>query len=317
MATELTVRVAKVALETSDIARFELVAADGSALPPFEAGAHIDVHLPGGLIRPYSLYGNPAEAHRYMIGVLRDPKSRGGSVAMHDQVSEGDTLTISTPRNNFPLADDAAHHVLLAGGIGITPMLSMAEALSGHASFELHYCTRSESRTAFRSLIAEADFAEHVRFHFDDVGPTLDLAELTSAPNAGTHLYVCGPTGFMDWVLDTAREAGWPQEQLHSEFFSADVGPSDDDADFEVELVSTGAVVPVAKDQTVIAALAAVGVTVPMSCEQGVCGTCLVKVLDGTPEHKDLYLMPKEQEANDQFLPCCSRSKTPRLVLDL
>lgn len=315
---EIQVTVASKSLETETIAVFELVAAQGGALPSFEAGAHIDVHIPGGTIRQYSLCNHPSETHRYVIGVLRDPESRGGSIAMHEKLSQGDTITISSPRNHFPLEPAATHSVLMAGGIGVTPILCMAEQLGSDASFEMHYCTRSEDLTAFRSRIADSSFSDKVSHHFDDGADEqrFDAAVALANPVAGTHLYVCGPTGFMDWVLNTARDAGWPQDQIHYEFFSAEIDTEGNEG-FEVELASSGLVVTVPDDKTVVAALAEHGVVIEMSCEQGVCGTCLTRVIDGVPDHKDLYLMPKEQEANDQFLPCCSRAKSQRLVLDL
>ncbi|WP_066709921.1 PDR/VanB family oxidoreductase [Curvibacter delicatus] len=319
-ASTLSVRVARKAVEAQDIVTLELVATDGSALPAFGAGAHVDVQLPGGITRQYSLCNDPQETHRYLIGVLRDPASRGGSKAVHDLVKEGDVLQISTPKNHFPLAHDAKKSLLLGGGIGITPILCMAERLANTgADFELHYATRSPERTAFRERIAKSGFADKVAFHFDDgaAAQKLDLAQLLVKPEAGTHLYVCGPKGFMDAVLNTAREKGWPEEQLHYEFFGATVEKSDSDASFEIKLASSGRIVMVPKDKTVTQALAEAGVEIMMSCEQGVCGTCLTRVLEGVPDHKDSYLTPEEQAANDQFLPCCSRSKTPQLVLDL
>ena len=316
----LTVRVVRKTAEATDIATFELVDAQGDALPPFSAGAHIDVHLPNGLVRQYSLCNDSAETHRYLIGVLRDPASRGGSLAMHDLVNEGDILQISAPKNHFPLAHEARRSLLLAGGIGITPILCMAErlAISG-AEFDLHYCTRSPARTAFRNRIRGSAFTSRVHFHFDDgdAAQKLDIAATLGKVEDGTHLYVCGPKGFMNAVLDTARAAGWPEAQLHYEFFAADVGPSDSDESFEVKLASSGRVIKVEKDKTIITALAAAGVEIPFSCEQGVCGTCLTRVLEGVPDHKDNYLTPEEQAANDQLLPCCSRAKSPMLVLDL
>jgi vanillate O-demethylase ferredoxin subunit len=316
----LSVRVARKQLEAEDVLSFELVAADGALLPAFSAGSHVDVQLPGGLTRQYSLCNDPTESHRYLIGVLRDPASRGGSAAMHDQVQEGQLLTISTPKNHFPLAHEARRHLLLAGGIGVTPILCMAERLANTgADFEMHYCTRSPARTAFRERIAQAGFAPRVQFHFDDGDPAqkLDLAALLAQPAEGLHLYVCGPKGFMDAVLSTARAQGWPEARLHYEFFSAEVTHSATDASFEVQLASSGKVVRIAPDKTVVQALSEAGVEVPISCEQGVCGTCLTRVIEGVPDHRDMYLTPEEQAANDQFLPCCSRAKTPRLVLDL
>ncbi len=316
----ISVRVARKHQEAVDICTFELVAQDGSPLPAFSAGSHVDVHLPGGLTRPYSLCNDSTESHRYLIGVLRDPASRGGSQAMHDQVAEGQVLQIGAPANHFPLAHDARRHLLLAGGIGVTPILCMAERLANtSADFEMHYCTRSPERTAFHQRIAASSFAPKVHFHFDDgeAAQKLDIAALLNAPASGVHLYVCGPKGFMDAVLNTARAQGWPEAQLHYEFFAGAVTASDTDASFEVQIASSGQIVVVPKDKTVAQALAEAGVNVQMSCEQGVCGTCLTRVIEGIPDHKDLYLTPEEQAANDQFTPCCSRSKSPRLVLDL
>jgi len=316
----LAVHVARKAQEATDICSLELVATDGGQLPAFTAGSHVDVHLPGGLTRPYSLCNNPAETHRYVLGVLREPTSRGGSLAVHNTVREGELLHISAPKNHFAMVPDAKRSLLLAGGIGITPILSMAEHLSASAAdFRMHYSTRSAERTAFRARIAASNFADQVQHHFDDgdAAQKLDLAAVLAAPQDGTHLYVCGPKGFMDAVLGTARAQGWPEAQLHSEFFSAEVVHLETDAAFEVKIASTGKVVVVPKDQTVVQALAAAGVEILTSCEQGVCGTCLTRVLEGTPDHKDSYLLPEEQAANDQFMPCCSRSKSPLLVLDL
>ena len=319
-ASELHVRVARKTTEAVGIAGFELVSEDGRPLPAFSAGSHIDVQVPGGLTRQYSLCNDPGESHRYMIGVLRDAGSRGGSEAMHERVAEGDLLRISAPRNHFPLAHGASHSILLAGGIGVTPILCMAERLAvTGAPFDMHYCVRSPDRAAFRERIERSSFASQVAFHFDDgdEGQKLQLGTVLAGLRPGVHLYVCGPKGFMDWVLGTARAAGWPEDQLHYEFFGAEIAKSDSDERFEVKLASSGRIVVVPKDQTVVEALAAAGVEVATSCEQGVCGTCLTRVLEGEPDHKDMYLTPEEQALNDQFTPCCSRSRSPMLVLDL
>ena len=316
----IEVRVTRKAQEAEAICSFELQAVDGRPLPAFSAGSHVDVHVPGGLVRQYSLCNDPGETHRYLIAVLKDAASRGGSVAMHERVHEGDRLTISAPKHHFALAHDAAEHLLLAGGIGITPLLCMAERLAvTGAPFTLHHATRSRARTAFVERIAASSFAAQVQHHFDDGDPAqrLDPAAVLAAPRPGCHLYVCGPQGFMDAVLGTARAAGWPEAQLHWEFFGAAPTASADDGGFEVQLASSGRVIMVARDQSVAQALEAAGVIVPTSCEQGVCGTCLTRVLEGVPDHRDLYLTPEEQAANDQFTPCCSRAKSARLVLDL
>lgn len=314
----MLVRIASKTDAADGIAVFELVAADGGSLPPFTAGAHVDVHLGEGLVRQYSLCNDPIETHRYLLGVLRDPASRGGSAAMH-ALAPGDTLEISAPKNHFPLHADAEHSVLLAGGIGITPILAMAQSLArAGASFEFHYCTRSAARTAFRERLAGDDLRERTHLYHDDTeDQRADLPRLLAAQRPDTHLYVCGPTGFMGAVLDAARAAGWPEARLHREYFAAPQTPSAPAGAFQVKVQSTGCVIDVAPEETVVQALAAHGVEIPTSCEQGVCGTCLTRVLHGDPDHRDAYLTDEERAANDQFLPCCSRARSAMLVLDL
>jgi len=316
----LKVRVTARKTEAEGICSFELAAADGQPLPAFGAGSHVDVLLPNGITRQYSLCNDPAETHRYLIAVLREPSSRGGSQALHDQVQEGTELEISPPRNHFALAHEARRSLLLAGGIGVTPILCMAERLAvTGAAFDLHYCARTPARAAFVDRMKQAPFADRVQFHFDDGEPAqqLDMKALLKAPEAGVHLYVCGPKGFMDAVLATARGSGWPEDQIHYEFFGADVAPQDGDAAFDVKLASSGRVIRIAADQTIAVALDEAGVIVPVSCEQGVCGTCLTGVIEGEPDHRDQFLTDDERAAKDQILVCCSRSKSPVLVLDL
>ncbi len=304
--------------ETQDICILELAAVGTAALPAFSAGSHIDVLLPGGMSRQYSLCNDPSETHRYVIAVLREAQGRGGSLAMHE-LKEGATLRIGAPRNHFALVTGAQRSLLIAGGIGVTPILCMAQRLAVMgADFEMHYCSRSASRTAFLERIGNSGFAQRVHFHFDD-GPQeqrADFAAWLAAPVPGTHLYVCGPKGMMDAVIARAQAAGWPAGQVHYEFFSGPAPAATGDS-FSVKLASSGQCVEVPPGISVVQALAAHGVVVPTSCEQGVCGTCLVRVLDGVPDHRDLYLMPEERERNDSLLACCSRSLTPMLVLDL
>jgi len=318
--SEMLVRVARKQPVATGIALFELVHAEGQLLPPFSAGAHIDVHVPSGQIRQYSLCNDPRESHRYQIAVLRDPSSRGGSQGMHEQVQEGQTLRISAPKNHFPLLADAPQSLLLAGGIGVTPLMSMAAALgASRAAFEFHYCARSAERAAFVEQLRSAVWGDRLHLHFDD-GPEaqrLKLEVLLSAPSEGQHLYTCGPKGFMDAVLAQARLSGWRESQLHYEFFGAAPVVNAADGAFEVEIAATGQVVSVGATQSIVAALTTAGVRVPVSCEQGVCGTCLTRVLAGVPDHRDMFLTPEEQSENRQMLLCCSRAKTPRLVLDL
>ena len=300
------------------IVTFELAAPDGRALPPFSAGAHIDVHV-GGLVRQYSLCNRPGETHRYQIGVLRDANSRGGSVAMH-ALAVGDSLQISAPKNHFPLAADARHSILLAGGIGVTPLLAMAEQLAADgASFALHYATRSSERTAFRDRLAAAHLAPHARCYVDDAPQNgrLDLAAVLSQPNAETHVYVCGPAGFIDATLQQARALGWQDANLHREYFGAALPATDagEMGDFDIRLAHSGKTMPVRAGETVIDALRGCGIDWPTSCEQGVCGTCLTKVLQGEAQHHDNYLTDEER-AEGCFLPCVSRARG-LLVLDI
>lgn len=305
--------------EALDICSYELMRVDGQLLPAFTAGAHIDVHLPGGLIRQYSLCNHPEERHRYLIGVLKDPASRGGSSSLHELIQPGMRLHISEPRNLFALAPQARRSLLFAGGIGITPILCMAEHLAQNGGvFELHYCARARDRAAFVERLRQSPYADRVFLHFDEEPETLlDTARVLAAPSDDAHLYVCGPGGFMQHILDTAKSQGWQETCLHREYFAA--APTDTRADgsFSVKLARSGQVFDVPADCSVVQALERHGVEIPISCEQGVCGTCLTRVLEGVPEHRDMFLTEAEQACNDQFTPCCSRSKTPILVLDL
>ncbi|MBI5277695.1 MAG: oxidoreductase [Burkholderiales bacterium] len=315
----LVVQVRRKRPEALHIVSFELARPDGTPLPAFSAGSHVDVHLPGGVTRQYSLCNDDTELHRYRIAVLRDPTSRGGSVAMHDTVREGDLVEISEPRNHFPLVH-AQRSILFAGGIGVTPMLCMAHRLAATgAEFEMHYCTRSREHTAFRDEIHVSRFAAKVQFHHDDGPPQqrLDAPAVLARPEPGVHLYVCGPKGFIDHVTSCARAQGWPGDQLHVEHFGAAPIDSTGDRPFRVQLASSGAVHEIPADKTVVQALAAQGIEILVSCEQGVCGTCITRVLSGECDHRDLYFTDEEKARNDQFTPCCSRAKSPLLVLDL
>lgn len=315
----LEVKITRKTTEAQDITSFELAGAGGAVLPAFSAGAHIDVHIPDGLIRQYSLCSDQQERDRYLIAVLRDPKSRGGSIAMHDHVHEGDMLCISEPKNHFPLVP-AKRSLLLAGGIGVTPILSMAERLARTgADFEMHYCTRSRARTAFIDRIGASAYADRVHLHFDEdhTAQKLDLPALLAVPDSDTHLYVCGPTGFIDYGTNTARQNRWANEQIHLEYFGAQQQDSAKEVEFEIRIASSGQRFMVPADKTVVRVLEENGIVIPISCEQGVCGTCITRVLDGVPDHRDLYFTDEEQAKNDQFTPCCSRAKSPSLLLDL
>ncbi|RMX07598.1 oxidoreductase [Corticibacter populi] len=316
--TTLHVRVAQRQMATADIVVLDLEPADGSALPAFDAGAHIDLHLPGGLVRQYSLCSDPADTRAYRVGILRDPASRGGSVAVHEQLEEGSALQISTPRNLFPLEAGGGKSYLFGGGIGITPMIAMAHSLH-HAGrdFELHYCSRSPEHSAFLAELAAAPFADKVFTHFDQAEPPspADVAALLAGAGADSHVYVCGPNGFMDWVMETARASGFAPARIHHEYFQVEVETGG--AGFEVVAEASGKEVTVGPDETIAQALGRIGIRVQMSCEQGVCGTCMCTVLEGIPDHRDSYQTDEEKAENDQIAVCCSRALTPRLVLDI
>ncbi|MFI1052892.1 PDR/VanB family oxidoreductase [Streptomyces griseoruber] len=309
---------------TPRIAVFDLARADGDELWEYEPGAHIDVQVATGLVRQYSLCGPPGVRKQYRIAVLDDPVSRGGSRAMH-ALAEGDTLRIAAPRNRFGLAP-GRRHVLLAGGIGITPLLSMAQSLDATGGdYHLHYCARSRSEAAF---LADLENHPRVTLHFDDQGPEqrLDLGSDLGDPAPGTAVYVCGPGGFMDYVLGRAAELGWPASALHKERFSASPAAAGGggggesggggEGGFTVRLSSTGAEYLVPEDRSVLDVLLANGVEAPNSCGQGICGECIVRVCAGEPDHRD-DVLTDEERAEGLFTPCSSRSKSPILELEL
>lgn len=307
--------------EAEGVVSYELARTDGAALPACTAGAHIDVEIQPGLTRQYSLFCPLGRPEHYLIGVLKEPASRGGSRAMHEEIQEGSILRISEPRTLFPLEPGARRSLLFAGGIGITPILSMAERLAeDEADFKLHYCARSLGRMAFRERILGSSFAHRASIHLDDApgDQRFDAEREIGPPAADTHLYVCGPSGFMEHIITTARKLGWNESNIHREYFSPPEGlDTAQGGTFEVQIASTGQVLEIPDGVACVEVLNAAGLKIPVSCEQGVCGTCLVGVLEGTPEHKDLFLTDDEHARNDQFTPCCSRSKSGRLLLDL
>lgn len=316
----MKLRVDHIQAEAADVLSFRLVHPDGSALPPFQPGAHIDVHPGGGgMMRQYSLTNGPDDRDHYTVGVKKEPRSRGGSLAMH-ALMPGVLVEVGEPRHNFPLDMDAPHSILLAGGIGLTPLLSMARHLAAAGrSFALHVFSRSPEHTPFRAVLDAPPLAGHVSlWHLDDPAAVRDrLASLVGGRPPGAQLYVCGPTPFMDAAM--AAATAWPAEAKHLEHFGAvPSAAAEPGGAFEVVLSrSGGQVVPVAPDQTIVQALADAGVAVDVSCEQGICGTCVTPVLDGTPDHRDSFLTDEERAANDCMTLCVSRARSPRLVLDL
>ena len=293
-----------------------LVPDDGGGLPGWTPGAHIDLHLPGGLIRQYSLCGDPADRSSWRVAVLREPDGRGGSAAVHDLLAEGDEIAASVPRNHFEL-DDSDSYLFIAGGIGITPILPMvAEASRRNRPWRLAYGGRSRGSMAFLDELA--GWGDRVTvWPRDERGP-LDLAALLGEPRPPAAVYCCGPAPLLDAVRE--RCAAWPpgRQTLRVERFTpADGATADGEEAFEVELASSGRVIGVPAGQSVLAALRGAGIEVLSSCEEGTCGTCETGVLDGVPDHRDVVLTPAEREAGDIMMVCVSRSKTPRLVLEL
>ena len=315
----LTLQVRRKTVEADGVVSFELAHPAGKPLPSFSAGAHIDVTPRAGTVRQYSLCNDPTEHYRYLIAVQLAPESRGGSKAMH-ALREGDRIKASAPKNHFPLAPGAARTLLFAGGIGITPILAMAEQLArAGADFELHYCTRSRERTAFFERLTTSRFASRVRIHFSDgpAGSTFDPLAAIGQPDPGAHLYVCGPSRYMDAVIGAATQLGWQDGNVHREYFSGAAAHADTDTAFDLKLARSGRVIHVAKGQTALAALQSCGVDVQVSCGEGTCGTCLTRVLGGEPDHRDVFLSAADRARKDSFLPCCSRAASPTLVLDL
>jgi ferredoxin-NADP reductase len=316
--TTLPLQVSRITREAQDIASFELVDPLGLELPPFAAGAHIDVRICENIRRQYSLCNDPHERHRYVIAVLNEPAGRGGSRRMHEEVAVGNVLLVSPPRNHFPLAGrEARFHLLLAGGIGVTPMLAMIAELERRATpWHMHYCTRNPRRTAFLERVRPLIAAGKVDLHHDDGDPSrgLDIRRTLAAFEVGTHLYFCGPPGFM-----SAAKAGvgaWPPFNVHCEYFTAaeDRGAVVN-TPFQIKVRSSGTVFDVPADCSIVAVLRANGFAIETDCEDGYCGTCITRYLEGEPEHRDTVL--DENNRKRFAMICCARARSPLLVLDI
>jgi len=306
----LEVIITRKKLEAVGIFSYELTHSEVIELPPFAAGAHIDVYLPNGFVRQYSLCNSPAERHRYLIAVLRDPYSRGGSVAMHD-LHEGQRLMIGEPRNSFPLDESVQMSLLFAGGIGVTPLLSMAERLNElGAEFELHYCARNQERMAFRERLLKSDFCNRTHLHFDDgaEAPRLNLDIILADKPPETNIYVCGPVGFIDYIVSKAATRGWPENRVHREYFTRSTEVAEGEP-FRIKIASTGEIYDVPESKTVVDVLREAGVSIEVSCGQGICGTCMTPVLDGELIHHDMFMTDREHESGKNFTPCCSRGR--------
>lgn len=318
-----TIPVRVVAAETlaEGIRLLKLATLDGSMLPAWEPGSHIDVHLGDDITRQYSLCGSYADTSVYEVAVKREIESRGGSKFVHESLRIGSELSISTPRNHFKLSTESRHSLLLAGGIGITPIISMARLFHDQAHpFELLYFTRSENHAAFRDELDSAPLSDSCRLLFgqerDAVETTLD--EALRNRREGGPLYLCGPQAFMDTVRMVAARHGWPDDAVHLEYFAASVpAHTEPQTSFDVKLARSDKTFTIPAGQTIVDVLRKHGTEIETSCEQGICGTCVVNVLEGCPDHRDYFLTANEHERGDCMAICVSRSRSRLLVIDL
>jgi ferredoxin-NADP reductase len=310
----IEVRLTAVRYAARDTSLFEFQRLDGKPLPAYEPGAPVDMHLPNGLLRNYSLIVAKPDPSIYTFGIKRDPASRGGSRFIHEAMLVGATLKISEPRNNFRLREDAAHTILLAGGIGITPIWCMVQRLESLGkSWKLYYSCRSRADMAFLQAL-EAMAPAHLHFDDESSGKFLDIAAIVAEAPKDAHIYCCGPAPMMQ-AFETAS-ANWPREQAHVEYFVPRQQPGKKGG-FTVELARSGASYFIPEGETILNVLLDAGVDVDYSCELGICGACEQRVISGTPEHRDSILSEEEQAENKRVMICCAGCKTEKLVLDM
>ncbi len=315
-ADTLRVCVEQLRAEADGVLSLSLVAADGRPLPRWEPGAHIDLLLAEGLERQYSLCGFPEDTDRWQVAVLRTPDGRGGSEWVHTRLHQGDQLWVRGPRNRFPLLP-ARRYVFVAGGIGITPLIPMLRLLAERpeTSWRLVYGGRRRASMAFLTELER--FGDRVTVWPQDERGLIDLDTALGEPEVGVAIYCCGPEALIEAVEHRCRS--WPPGTLHVERFAArdDPDAARGNTSFEVVAARSGVAVQVAGDRTIVDTLAEHGIHIPVSCGEGVCGTCETPVLDGVPDHRDALLTDAEKEAGTTMMPCCSRARTPRLVLDV
>ena len=310
-------RIHAISTAADDVFIFDLRSSSKSELSPFEPGAHINLHLPEGIVRSYSLLNDARERHRYVLAIKREPAGRGGSAWMHDQARVGGSIPVSGPTNDFALVETAAHSVLVAGGIGITPLWCMAQQLAARGrSWELHYRAQRRASAALLDELDRPGFREHVHLSFSDECQTgrPDLSALVGGAPQGTHFYCCGPNPMIDAFRGACRDV--PPDRVHAEHFAAAQAPATEGG-YMVRLARSDRVLPVLPGQSILATLKANGLQALSACQQGVCGECEVKVLAGTPDHRDLVLTPQERESGRTMMICCSGSLSPELTLDL
>lgn len=297
-----------------DVVLLTLSPTDGTELPAWRPGAHIDVLLGNGITRQYSLCGDPADRRSYTIGVLNAPASRGGSRYVHEHLFEGAELTIRGPRNHFELAD-ADRYIFVAGGIGITPIAAMLRKVQAAGKpWTLYYGGRTAASMALRDELAA--FGEQVVFWPQDTHGIMNLAEILGSPDEGTVVYTCGPEPLLA-AVEKICEATWPTGALHFERFAPKIVETAKDTAFEVELAKSGRRITVPADKSVLETLGEAGIHILSSCGEGTCGTCETPVLEGDVDHRDSVLTKDEQSRNDCMMVCVSRAKCPLLVLDV
>jgi phthalate 4,5-dioxygenase reductase subunit len=294
---------------------FELGHAEGAPLLPFTAGSHISVQTPVGAMRHYSLTNDPIETHRYVLGIKSEPGGRGGSASLVNKLDEGDVVHVGPPKNEFELVP-APSYILIAGGIGITPIISMARQLvrTNDAPFKLIYCTREPALTAFVDELAAPDYSPHVTVHHDNGNPAeaFEFWDIVATPTKA-HIYCCGPSQLMEEIRGVTGH--WPRTAIHFEDFASDAAkPRDDDTSFIVHHKSSGRKFEVPADRSIVEILRAAGENPITSCESGTCGTCKTKLLNGKVDHRDMVL--SDEEKKDHIMICISRAKTGELVLD-
>jgi tetrachlorobenzoquinone reductase len=309
----LDARVRSVTWEAQDVLSLDLVAVNGRELPPFEPGAHIDLHFPDGTIRQYSLWGDPSDHSRYRVGI-RAVEGGHSSLFVHRKLRPGDVLTVSTPRNNFPLVK-ASRYIFVAGGIGITPLIPMMRTASEKGClWTLFYCNRRNEDAPFLSEIES--LGGDVSLHSSDAGTRLDVAQRLGPVQDDTVIYCCGPERLMTAVEQAT--AAWPQGSVRFEWFAPRSRPADETSGiFEVACENSGITLTVPPEKSVLEVLNEAGIPVPCSCQQGICGTCEVRVISGEVDHRDSILSVAEREANQTMMTCVSRARGARLVLEI
>jgi ferredoxin-NADP reductase len=316
--TKLNLRVHAIQYEADGINSYDLRPVDGGELPAFAAGAHIDLHLPNRLVRSYSLCNSQSERDRYVTTIARDPNTRGGSLYMHATLRVGDALAVTAPTNNFPLVENASEVVLFGGGIGVTPLYCMAQRLEDLGrNWKIFYSSRTKKSCAFIKAFEAFEKKKpgrvNLNFDHDPGGKMYDLSQLVAGTAVDSHLYCCGPLPMLSAFVQAC--ASRPKDHVHVEYFTAIEAPAA--GGFTVVLARSGETFQIAEGKSILDTLLDAGVDVPFACMGGVCGTCEVGVLEGTPDHRDVVLTPEERDANNKIMICVSGSKTDKLVLDI